>query len=139
MFDIGFWELSVIGIVALLVIGPERMPALARKAGILTGKARRLVQSVRDDIDKELAADELRKVIAKHKDSVSAFDILDEDTRETLSDSVTSAKQNLNEAREEYLLKSTANESGESDQSGNDDSSPVTTSTDDEQQQKRIS
>jgi len=139
MFDIGFWELSLIGVVALLVIGPDRLPGLARKAGILTGKARRLVQSVKEDIDRELAADELRKVIAKHKESASAFDILDEDTRGTLSDSVASAKQNLNEAREEYLLKSSANESGESDQPDKDDTSHVTTSTDDEQQQKRIS
>jgi len=133
MFDIGFWELSVIMVVALLVIGPERLPGLARKAGILTGKARRLVQSVKDDIDKELAADELREVIAKHKNSASAFDILDEETRESISDSVQSAKQNLDEAREEYLVKSPASESD------TDQASPVTTSADDEQQQKRIS
>lgn len=133
MFDIGFWELSLIMVVALLVIGPDRLPDLARKAGILTGKARRMVQSVRDDIDKEMAADELRKVIAKHKSSASAFDFLDEETRETISDTVRSAKQDLDEAREEYLVKSPANESD------NDDNPPVTTSTDDEQQQKRIS
>ena len=133
MFDIGFWELSIIMVVALLVIGPDRLPDLARKAGILTGKARRMVQSVRDDIDKEMAADELRKVIAKHKSSASAFDFLDEETRETISDTVRSAKQDLDEAREEYLVKSPANESD------NDDNPPVTTSTDDEQQQKRIS
>jgi len=139
MFDIGFWELSLIGVVALLVIGPDRLPDIARKAGILTGKARRLVQSVKEDIDRELAADELRKVIAKHKESASAFDILDEDTRESISDSVASAKKNLNEAREEYLLKSHASETDEPNQSGKDGTSPVTTSTDDEQQQKRIS
>lgn len=133
MFDIGFWELSIIMVVALLVIGPDRLPGLARKAGILTGKARRLVQSVREDIDRELAADELRKVIAKHKSSASAFDLLDEETRETISDTVRSAKQDLDEAREEYLVKSPVNESD------NDDNSPVTTSADDEQQQKRIS
>lgn len=133
MFDIGFWELSIIMVVALLVIGPDRLPDLARKAGILTGKARRMVQSVRDDIDKEMAADELRKVIAKHKSSASAFDFLDEETRETISDTVRSAKQDLDEAREEYLVKSPANESDD------DDNPPVTTSTDDEQQQKRIS
>lgn len=133
MFDIGFWELSIIMVVALLVIGPDRLPGLARKAGILTGKARRLVQSVREDIDRELAADELRKVIAKHKSSASAFDLLDEETRETISDTVRSAKQDLDEAREEYLVKSPVNESD------NDDNPPVTTSADDEQQQKRIS
>ncbi len=139
MFDIGFWELSLIGVVALLVIGPDRLPGLARKAGILTGKARRLVQSVREDIDRELAADELRKVIAKHKSSASAFDLLDEDTRESISGSVASAKKNLDEAREEYLLKSLATDADKPDQTDKDDTSSVTTSTDDEQQQKRIS
>lgn len=139
MFDIGFWELSLIGVVALLVIGPDRLPGLARKAGILTGKARRLVQTVREDIERELAADELRKVIAKHKESASAFDILDEDTRESISGSVAAAKQNLNEARKEYLLKSSDKESAESDESNIDETPPETTLTDDEQQQKRIS
>ncbi len=133
MFDIGFWELSIIMIVALLVIGPERLPGIARKAGILVGKARRMVQSVKDDIDKELAAEELRNVIAKHKNSASAFDILDEDTRETISDSVNVAKKQIEEARSEYLVKSAP------DETDTDKTTPDVTSPDDEQQQKRIS
>jgi sec-independent protein translocase protein TatB len=57
MFDIGFWELTIIGIVALLVIGPERLPRVARTAGLWLGRARRFVSSVKADIDREIAAD----------------------------------------------------------------------------------
>jgi sec-independent protein translocase protein TatB len=54
MFDIGFSELLVIGIVALVVIGPERMPAFARTAGHLLGRAQRYVTQVKADIDREV-------------------------------------------------------------------------------------
>ncbi len=47
MFDIGFWELSLLALVALLVVGPERLPKLARTAGLWLGKGRRLINSVR--------------------------------------------------------------------------------------------
>jgi sec-independent protein translocase protein TatB len=60
MFDIGFAELLVIAVVALLVIGPERLPRVARTAGMWVGRARRFVSSVKADIDRELAADELK-------------------------------------------------------------------------------
>jgi sec-independent protein translocase protein TatB len=62
MFDIGFWELALIGVVALLVVGPERLPALARTLGFWLGKARRLMSSVREDIEREIRADEIRKM-----------------------------------------------------------------------------
>jgi len=70
MFDIGFAELLVIAVVALLVIGPERL-------------ARRFVSSVKADIDRELAADELKKALSKQSESQSLYDIV-EDTRNSL-------------------------------------------------------
>ncbi len=54
MFDIGFWELAVIGVVALIILGPERLPGAARTAGLWIGKARRMFADVKADIDKEL-------------------------------------------------------------------------------------
>ena len=54
MFDIGFWELILIAVVALLVIGPERLPKVARMAGLWMGRARRTLASVKDEIDREL-------------------------------------------------------------------------------------
>ncbi|MGW8309612.1 MAG: Sec-independent protein translocase protein TatB [Thiogranum sp.] len=82
MFDIGFWELTVIGVVALLVIGPERLPRVARTAGMWVGRARRFVSSVKADIDRELAAEELKKTLNRQAGSKSVYEILD-DTRES--------------------------------------------------------
>jgi len=66
MFDIGFSELMVIGLVALIVIGPERLPRVARTLGHLAGRLQRYVADVKADINREVELDELRKV----KDSV---------------------------------------------------------------------
>lgn len=65
MFDIGFWELTLIAVVALVVIGPERMPEVARKAGMWVGRIRRFVTNVKDDIDRELRQEELRKALER--------------------------------------------------------------------------
>src|SRR6186997_1651011 len=60
MFDIGFSELLVIGIVALIVIGPERLPRVARTLGHLVGRLQRYVADVKADINREVELDELR-------------------------------------------------------------------------------
>ena len=83
MFDIGFWELLVIGVVALLVIGPERLPKVARTAGLWVGRARRFVSTVKADIDREIAADELKKVLRKQAESSGLHDIIEE-TRQSI-------------------------------------------------------
>ncbi|MFQ5644565.1 MAG: Sec-independent protein translocase protein TatB [Thiogranum sp.] len=85
MFDIGFWELAIIGVVALLVIGPERLPRVARTTGLWLGRARRFVSSVKADIDREIAADELKKALAKQAESPALHDII-EDTKKTIQD-----------------------------------------------------
>ena len=62
MFDIGFSELVVIGVVALIVIGPERLPRVARTMGILAGRLQRYVADVKADINREVELEELRKM-----------------------------------------------------------------------------
>ena len=62
MFDIGFTELMVIGLVALVVIGPERLPRVARTLGHLAGRLQRYVSDVKADINREIELDELRKM-----------------------------------------------------------------------------
>jgi len=94
MFDIGFTEIMVVMLVARLVIGPERLPGLARKAGLLMGKAKRFISSVKADIDRELAAEELKRIIKEHKDASGIHEIIEE------------TKGTLNEAKQEYLVKS---------------------------------
>ncbi len=67
MFDIGFWELSLIGIVGLLVIGPERMPAVARTVGKWVGRANRFISNVKDDINKELKDEDLKRILEEQR------------------------------------------------------------------------
>jgi sec-independent protein translocase protein TatB len=62
MFDIGFSELMVIGLVALIVIGPEKLPRVARTVGHLAGRLQRYVSDVKADINREIELDELRKM-----------------------------------------------------------------------------
>ncbi|MGD9389175.1 MAG: Sec-independent protein translocase protein TatB, partial [Thioalkalispiraceae bacterium] len=65
MFDIGFWELAIIGVVALLVIGPERLPDVARTTGRWVGRIRRFIVNVKADIDKEIQQEELKKALER--------------------------------------------------------------------------
>lgn len=83
MFDVGFLELLVVGVVALLVVGPERLPKLARSAGMWIGRGRRFISSVKQDIDREIKADELREILEKQKRSSPLHEIV-EDTRKGL-------------------------------------------------------
>ena len=62
MFDIGFSEIVVIGVVALIVIGPERLPKTARTLGLLFGRLQRYVNEVKADISREMELDELRRL-----------------------------------------------------------------------------
>ncbi|MBT8429562.1 MAG: Sec-independent protein translocase protein TatB [Gammaproteobacteria bacterium] len=80
MFDVGLLELLLVGIVALLVVGPERLPKLARTAGMWLGRGRRFISSVKDDIDRELKADELRSILEKQKQNNPLHEIV-EDTK----------------------------------------------------------
>jgi len=73
MFDIGFSELLVIGVVALVVIGPERLPKVARTAGHLFGRLQRYVAQVKSDINREMEASELSKVKTEFESAARGF------------------------------------------------------------------
>jgi sec-independent protein translocase protein TatB len=84
MFDIGFSELMLIGIVALVVIGPERLPKVARTAGQWLGKLNRYVSQVKQDIDRDIKLDELRKMQQEMKDTAQKYEIMAGDTKREL-------------------------------------------------------
>ena len=78
MFDIGFWEIAVIAVVALLVVGPEEFPALVRTVGSWLGKVRRFLTDTKNDLEKEFhKADELKKRIEKEAEIVERHRKLD--------------------------------------------------------------
>ncbi len=63
MFDIGFWEILLILVLALIIIGPERLPGAARKVGYWVGRARRFVEGVRNDVESEVDLAEFRRLL----------------------------------------------------------------------------
>ena len=78
MFDIGFSELVMVAIVALLVVGPERLPKLARVAGMWLGRARRTLATVKQEIDRELKAGELTEILKQQALSKTLETILED-------------------------------------------------------------
>lgn len=74
MFDISFMELLVISMVALIVIGPERLPTVARTLGNLYGRCRNFVYSVRTDIHNEMRMEELKKMQSSVQETVQSIE-----------------------------------------------------------------
>lgn len=72
MFDIGFSELMVIAVVALIVIGPERLPKVARAVGILLGRLQRYAADVKADISREMQLEELKKLQQEMADRITS-------------------------------------------------------------------
>lgn len=96
MFDIGFVELLICGIIALLILGPERLPTAARAAGRWVGGARRMMQQFSTELDRQLKADELREELRK------AGDVGLEDVEKTVKDALDEAKRQEHLIRSEY-------------------------------------
>lgn len=92
MFDIGFTELMLIGLIALVVIGPEKLPRVARTVGHLTGRLQRYVSDVKADINREIELDDLRKM----RDSVQkAATELESSVQSELSKTETDLNQSV--------------------------------------------
>lgn len=91
MFDVGFSELIVIALVALIVIGPERLPKVARTAGVLLGRLQRYVNDVKSDINREMQLDELKKI----QEEVA---VQTRDMQDSLSNEMRSVEDSLNQS-----------------------------------------
>lgn len=85
MLDMGIWEILLIGVIALIVVGPERLPRLARTAGLWLGKARTMVAALRYEVERELKVEELKRSIKQETDS-EAFRDLKEQVKSIQSD-----------------------------------------------------
>jgi sec-independent protein translocase protein TatB len=88
MFDFGFWELTIVMIVALLVVGPERLPALAGQVGKWIGKAKRMIESVRSDIESEIKAAELREILEKQQNEIGELKEMLKDTQKEIEEEI---------------------------------------------------
>ncbi len=88
MFDLGFSELLIVAIVALVVLGPERLPKATRFAGLWVRRARNQWESVKDELERDLASEELKRTM--------------KEAREVLRDTGQSVRAEADEAREEF-------------------------------------
>lgn len=105
MFDVGFSELVVIGVVALVVIGPERLPKVARTAGLLFGRFQRYVSTVKADIQREMDSAELGKLKDEVQDAARSI----EESVNQQAQSVESEARALQESLEDGARADSAN------------------------------
>ena len=91
MFDVSFSELLVIAVVALLVIGPEKLPKVARTVGAFTGRMQRYMAQIKEEVNREMRFDELQKLQQEIKQSV-------EKTQENIHQQVTELKNTVTDA-----------------------------------------
>ena len=100
MFDVGFWELTVIALVALIVIGPERLPKVARTAGHWLGRGRRFVASVKADIDQEMRAEELKEILEKQAKMANPVHEIIDEARDDLNQIKQETASQMQEAKD---------------------------------------
>ena len=107
MFDIGFSELVVIAVVALIVIGPERLPKAARTMGHLFGRLQRYVNDVKSDISREIELDELRKLQKEVQSAAQDLKSSVETAARGAEEGVRSVEQQLNDGAGESVAADT--------------------------------
>ncbi|MGB3820022.1 Sec-independent protein translocase protein TatB, partial [Achromobacter pulmonis] len=101
MFDVSLTELMVIGVIALIVIGPERLPKVARTVGHLLGRAQRYVNDVKSDIQREIELDELRKFKSEMETAAQDVQQSLHDTHNALQEPVQQFRAELDEVARE--------------------------------------
>lgn len=100
MFDVGFWELLLIGVIALVVIGPERLPQVARQAGRMMGKVNGFISNFKDDINAEAKAEELKKTLASQAEALGIHEII-EDTKDVVNTAKEDAEKSMEEIQQD--------------------------------------
>ena len=89
MFDVGFWEILLILVLALLVLGPERLPQAARSVGYWVGKARRYIEGVKDQVGSEFDTTELKRLLHNQEVQIKELQNKITDTGSSIAESYT--------------------------------------------------
>ncbi len=101
MFDISFWELFISGVIALIILGPERLPKAAKTIGVWVGKAKRSFNAIKQDIDHELQMEELKKQLQEQKQQIEQDSSID-----SIKDDFSEAKQTIENFSNDHAHKS---------------------------------
>jgi len=103
MFDMGFQEIVLIGIIALIIIGPERLPSVARNIGLWVGKMQRFVAGVKSDIASELQTDELRNMLSSQEDQIRELKSMVKETQSDLERTAKDAQRSVSEGMDQAV------------------------------------
>lgn len=105
MFDIGFWELLLIAVMTMIIVGPEKLPGVAKTAGRWVGKARRFVEGVKTEVEQEFDVTELKRMLHNQEVQINELtqkldkpNILDEEL-ESITSSVYSIEDDITEGK----------------------------------------
>jgi sec-independent protein translocase protein TatB len=112
MFDIGFWEILLILVMALIVLGPERLPQAARSVGYWVGKARRYVEGVKDQVESEFDTTELKRLL--HNQDVQIKELQNKVIGGDLQDKVDAIERSVNETYTDTLDSTDSTDSSDS-------------------------
>ena len=104
MFDASLWELMLILVIGLLVVGPERLPGVARTVGRWVGQARRIVSNARADIERELRAEDIRQMMAQQNEEIrelkDQLSTVSRDSQREIREIVKNAREKVNTAQD---------------------------------------
>ncbi len=101
MFDFSFGEMAIVAVVALVVLGPEKLPKVARTVGHLLGRARTYANQVKADIDREVQMDELRKLQQQAQDAARSFETAVSDAGRSVESEAAKIEQSFDPLRPE--------------------------------------
>jgi sec-independent protein translocase protein TatB len=98
MLDLGLTKMALIGVVALVVLGPERLPRVARTAGALFGRAQRYINDVKAEVTREIELDELRRMKTEFETAASNVEKAASNVQNTIHDNLRKHESELNDA-----------------------------------------
>jgi sec-independent protein translocase protein TatB len=103
MFDIGIWEILLILVLALLVIGPERLPGAARTAGLWVGRARRYVEGVKSEVEQEFDVSEFKRIVHNQEIQLNELQQKLNLANPLEGDKESSSEENIHEIMDEIM------------------------------------
>lgn len=109
MFDIGFWELALMAVIGLIVLGPERLPVVARTVGTWVGRAKGYVRGLTSELEREIDVNDLRSQVKRAREQIES------DTRETASQVKASVDPNAPRSRAEATAQMTEKDTASDD------------------------
>jgi sec-independent protein translocase protein TatB len=136
MFDVGFSEIVVIAVVALIVIGPERLPKTARTLGHLFGRLQRYVADVKADINREMQLEELRKLQSEVQTAATEIETSMSNAARELETGARKVEAELNATAQEATPASAAPASGTAPKPSAPESGPSAAAPDPESPQQ---